>query len=567
MRARALPAILAGLAVLVAGCIQPPANEPPTVSATASTTEVEVYEDVVFTGTALDADGSVVRFEWDFNGDGTPDFINPTRGSALWRYSAPGTYKAVFTAYDEKGASARATVNISVVVKFKITADWRTDESYVLTAPGGLDSAKLRVRALSDGSAEASEFIVGSGLELLDASQRYRITVPGTGPKKNIQTRVQVFYNDTLVGDRRVRAVPYLGSENDPSLTYRATFTEVRPLSDSSTQLFFDGSVDVVLAGGIISFSYAGGGGSNVTTDMGGSTTVANYSFSRYELSESFDRDNASFFRVRNVWNGTGVLHSGIGSDFEVMVNLSRFSGTRMFGNLTGASAQGVGTFLGDIPGTGGAANYSLSGADAFEAPNGNGAAIRVLRIREVLTLNGTYGGAPFVQTNETERLVAVSEDYNHNDVKVAWNTTGALGGSNLTDSGVRFFDANGDGVFNPDPRPADVTDFKNLFGLMPAWLEQNDTFRVRASNGAFADMVAGPPESITLRAEGFAPEAVSVAEVRGNGVGGLTGQLRESIVASGAHAGLRLSSDLELRFGASTLERHFLLTGAKPLL
>src|SRR3990172_3948563 len=122
MRARPFLALLAA-GVLVGGCFAAPPNTPPTVHAQASAAQAAVGEEVIFTGTALDAEGSVVRFDWDFEDDGVVDFTNAARGAAVHAYSLPGTYFARFTAHDDRGLTAFSLVTVFVIARFTIRAD------------------------------------------------------------------------------------------------------------------------------------------------------------------------------------------------------------------------------------------------------------------------------------------------------------------------------------------------------------------------------------------------------------------------------------------------------------
>src|SRR6185295_948372 len=45
-------------------------------------------------GSGSDADGSIVRYEWDFTNDGTFDYSSPTTASTTHDYGTAATYKA-----------------------------------------------------------------------------------------------------------------------------------------------------------------------------------------------------------------------------------------------------------------------------------------------------------------------------------------------------------------------------------------------------------------------------------------------------------------------------------------
>lgn len=89
-------------------------NKPPvvvsilgTLSQSGSTTAI------TFNVSASDPNGVIVKFEWDFDGNGTVD-ATTTTAPALYTYSAPGTYSPVVTVTDNQGATATAATTVSV---------------------------------------------------------------------------------------------------------------------------------------------------------------------------------------------------------------------------------------------------------------------------------------------------------------------------------------------------------------------------------------------------------------------------------------------------------------------
>lgn len=80
-------------------------------SATPTTGEVPLK--VAFNGSASrDPDGSITKYEWDFNGDGT---VDATGATPTYIYSTPGTFVATLTVTDDRGLKSRSSVSISVL--------------------------------------------------------------------------------------------------------------------------------------------------------------------------------------------------------------------------------------------------------------------------------------------------------------------------------------------------------------------------------------------------------------------------------------------------------------------
>jgi flagellar hook assembly protein FlgD len=92
----------------------------PTATADAKPCSGDVPLDVSFNGTGNDADGSIVLYEWDFDGDGNYDWSSATSGSTSYTYLHVGDYGATLrvTDNDEK----RATDSLSVTTTLEMSA-------------------------------------------------------------------------------------------------------------------------------------------------------------------------------------------------------------------------------------------------------------------------------------------------------------------------------------------------------------------------------------------------------------------------------------------------------------
>lgn len=90
------------------------ANKPPiivsiigTISTNGPTTTL------TFTAAATDPNGVIVKFEWDFDGNGTID-ATTTTAPALYTYNTAGTYRPSVTVTDNQGGIAKAMTTVSV---------------------------------------------------------------------------------------------------------------------------------------------------------------------------------------------------------------------------------------------------------------------------------------------------------------------------------------------------------------------------------------------------------------------------------------------------------------------
>ena len=90
-------------------------NNPPTATADVVPSNGEVPLTVTMYGSGSDTDGSIVLYEWDFEGDGTYDWSSTTTGNTTHTYSTVGTFQAVFRVTDNSGLAATAVAATTTV--------------------------------------------------------------------------------------------------------------------------------------------------------------------------------------------------------------------------------------------------------------------------------------------------------------------------------------------------------------------------------------------------------------------------------------------------------------------
>jgi hypothetical protein len=79
-------------------------NRAPSAGAGSDRTAVE-NEEVEFSGTAEDEDGTIDLWEWDFENDGTFDYSSSENGDTSHSYSKEGNYTAILRVTDDDGAT------------------------------------------------------------------------------------------------------------------------------------------------------------------------------------------------------------------------------------------------------------------------------------------------------------------------------------------------------------------------------------------------------------------------------------------------------------------------------
>ncbi|MCG2825640.1 MAG: PKD domain-containing protein [Thermoplasmatales archaeon] len=91
-------------------------NRVPTANA-GSDQKIKVGATIMFTGTSSDSDGSIVLYEWDFDGNGIYEYASEITGVTTHKYTEPGTYYATLRVTDDDGATSTDTIVINVEKK------------------------------------------------------------------------------------------------------------------------------------------------------------------------------------------------------------------------------------------------------------------------------------------------------------------------------------------------------------------------------------------------------------------------------------------------------------------
>ena len=112
------------------------ANNPPIiVSILGTVSQNGSTSSVTFNVSASDPNGVIVKFEWDFDGNGTVDAVT-TSSPALYSYTAPGEYNPVVRVTDNQGATATAATTVDVPTA-SVNPGASVGESSVAGAGGG----------------------------------------------------------------------------------------------------------------------------------------------------------------------------------------------------------------------------------------------------------------------------------------------------------------------------------------------------------------------------------------------------------------------------------------------
>lgn len=104
---------------------------------------------ISFDGTGADPGGSIAKYEWDFNGDGTYEYSSTTTAATTFNYNSPGTFTAAFRVTDNEGQIGIDTVDITINIAATLSLSTDT-----LRPPGTVD-----VRTTIGGAAPVTVYL------------------------------------------------------------------------------------------------------------------------------------------------------------------------------------------------------------------------------------------------------------------------------------------------------------------------------------------------------------------------------------------------------------------------
>ena len=171
----------------------------PKAKATAQPTSGKVPLIVTLGGTGTDSDGSVVLYEWDFDGDGAYEYSTDANGTTTHTYDIGGFFNATLRVKDNDGLTATDSVLISVSAPPVALA-----RAYPLSGPAPLTVTFFANGKDTDGSPEYYDWDYdGDGTYdvrlIASMNSTYTYTKPGT-----YTATLKVTDNEKLTGTASV---------------------------------------------------------------------------------------------------------------------------------------------------------------------------------------------------------------------------------------------------------------------------------------------------------------------------------------------------------------------------
>lgn len=489
------------LTTSLSGCLDPESSNKPPQAFAGVDIEAEVGEDVVFSGTGLDEDGSVVYFRWDYYGDGTWDYEGDT-GARLHRYTRPGEYETVLQVEDDEGAKAEDRRWVNVTASIQITVDWVDGTGFQVHIPQGLDVSNMEVDwdLVNSGDTPLGRtFTHDAGLEKVNDTT-YAVD-PGLGLIEGGQRHVvKVRLGQIVSATRTIDVVETPDTVVSYKALYEATLWDHREFGNNWTDLWRSGDLAVDWTSGRFSARFEGEG--NWTTHTNVSGVISNQSVHLTLVVVDMGREglwDIDFWRQL----GNGSIEQWDPLGFYIFAFVKDFERTADNGSLAKDDWRRVGVYRAQNE-TNGTFEWTRVTLGNQVRQNGNEELIEVLKVHSVKDFDGTNKGLNFTLNNVTfeydaSRLIFENRTiFRQADQQVAvQQSDGRWVWANTSWSG--FVDQNGDEDFNPDPIGFDPEAAAEFTGPRPRVLHVGDAFTATDLYGVSLEYTAKRADSAPL--------------------------------------------------------------------
>ncbi len=184
--------------------------------------------EVLLKGSGFDPDGTIVLFEWDFDGDGTFDWNSDKSGIVDVNYTQEGMYNAKLRVTDDSGLfdvdQVVITVNKSLIQYYtnaEVYIDWNNTHDYIIVTNTTINSSHFRV-IISDISTNIDiEYGILEFNQVTESEIRISSKLK---PKPGHTLEVQVLYYDTLIGARVLEIVNQSQELLNPDIDFSAVY-------------------------------------------------------------------------------------------------------------------------------------------------------------------------------------------------------------------------------------------------------------------------------------------------------------------------------------------------------
>ncbi len=464
----------------LAGCMNDDGENKEPVAQAGQDVEVEVGEEVIFSGTGLDKDGSIVKFWWDFDGDGEWDWSGEI-GSRIHVYDRPGDYQAVLRVEDDEGARSTDARWVNVTASVHITVDWTTASTLVVHVSESLDVDDMEVDWTlgADPTPITRTFTHDAGLIKVNGTT-YTAT-PAVDLAAGQHHVVKVRLGDVVIARRNIDVVEVSGAEGAYNAVYTHNLWDARTYDENLTEHWRNGTLQVESRIGWTRGEFAGNGTWYTYTNRSGV---------RIEQWVTLD-EVAARMGLETEFGDTWWSHAGHGSmeqtsdaGFYIFAFVWDLLQEMDNGSLVKDDWRRVGRYndTGDPNNTTGTFEWVRESLGNMILQNGEGDLYEVIKARSERTYEGTNRAQDFYLHNLSLEYDASRLIFNNRTIYREFtqefgmaNDTGIWRWSNS--SADEYLDEDRDGEYNPDTLDYDPQLGARFKGPRPRVLVVGDAF------------------------------------------------------------------------------------------
>lgn len=537
--------------------VNPIPNNPP--QANAGSNQRSGAGEISLFGTGTDPDDNIVKYEWDFDGDGTYDWSSNETGRTSHIFSTEGTFQARFRVTDEFGLQDTDTVNITIdnsIISASVGAtvfiDWTSGFSYVITFNTSVDFKDLMV-VITILPGDQEEKITSSGsMVWLD---EYNVSVKSTmEPSISERLKVEVLYLGYLVGQRDLDLSNDLSRRFlNPNYDQMAEYSVKTDLHIKGTQTMRDenytGISKITRNNRLVQKEYGGWGTMKLVSELEDSRAIFDLNSNSIYRNETWQ--DSELIQDSFDFRGTGnyKFTSVQGASFDVALDefvLKEQDGTRIDYRFNGVGVYKNPPLEGKIK-----LDYDLLGLDIHV--NWEGKAYTCEKYRIDTNIEYLINTTKFNFQNTTFIwVVADSETYENRTIYVEYIYRYSENDYVLT----QVF-----GKYYPEDAPTfktqinDILDTIEFWGISPVEIVKGDSFTLVSQSGLTMEC-----QAVRGSAEVIDGDTYSTVILEGNVDSDGQGTTTMEVVNVGRYTGWMVSRSENYRWKEDTFRREISL-------
>jgi hypothetical protein len=466
------------LSASLAGCIGDDAKNKRPIADAGIDVEAEVGEEVVFSGTGLDNDGSVVEFKWDYEGDGEWDWSGEI-GSRIHVYDRPGAFEAVLQVEDDEGARSTDTRWVNVTATVFINVNWTSGSAFVVHVSDRLAVGNMEVDWTMEGEGPVPitrTFTHDAGMDKLNDTA-YTVD-PSVELAEGQTHRVAVRLGDVTVASRTIEVVDVSDAQGAYDATYDNSLWDERVYGDNITELWRNGTLEVETRIGWTVGVFDGTGSWYTFNNRTGVITEQWVNLTEAAATMGLGAD---FGETSWRYSGHGDVNQTSETGFYIYAFVWDFLREMDNGTIVKDDWRRVGRYSGAND-TNGSFVWNRTTEGNQVRQNGEGELYEVLKVRSEKHFDGTNLGLDFILNNLTfdydaSRIIFDNRTILRESLQEVGLDRGGGNWSWTNSSWTGFLDEGGDMVFNPDPLDYNPELGARFIGPRPKVLKVGDAF------------------------------------------------------------------------------------------